>query len=215
MARKTHPGSRIPQRNRTKAQQEVRRAAQADRPQPFGMRRQLVEQDSNDLLEGFAELLLDHDELADVIIARPRLHLTIMRRHQLDAQLARGLVVGYEFGRQQIRLQHELSSTCDDNMDVEVTRPGVMKRGRAIVLLVEGELLRRETGLALKSMAEVGLRGVYRDGGFKPHITLGESSRPLSRIEKRYVTDLVGEIAPTGRIIGLDKLEFYPPIQPE
>lgn len=95
MARKTHPGSRIPQRNRTKSQQEIRRAAQAEKPKPFGMRRRLEDPDNQELLGDFAELLSDHDELADIILARPRLHLTIMRKHQLDAQLARGLVVGY------------------------------------------------------------------------------------------------------------------------
>lgn len=100
-------------------------------------------------------------------------------------------------------------------MEVTVSRPGIMKRGPAIVLAVEGEQLRHEAGSALESMAEAGLRGIYRDGGFKPHITLGEASRPLSRIEKRYITDMVSEIASVGRPIGLEKLEFYPTVLSE
>ena len=69
-----------------------------------------------------------------------------------------------------------------------------------------------------------GLRGALRNEGFKPHITLGESDTPMSRIEKIRVLDAVNEAMAvaipelpgttpdevSSRLIHLDPLEFYP-----
>lgn len=206
---KRRKGSRRPQHNRLAANQELRKAVQAGKPQPFGIRRWVDYQDDVDIRDRFYDLLIDDDNLASLVHPRTKLQLTIMRRRQLDSQLARGLLVGYEFGRSQMTVRHNIQKTSPEGLEVQFTEPRVIKHGRAIVLAVEGAELDNEVRNTMKAMASIGLRGALRNEG-KPHITLGESDHPMTAIEKARVIEATCEVLDPGATIRLGELDFYP-----
>ncbi len=209
MARKTHVHTR-PQRSRREANREFRRAVQAGSPQSFGIRRRLEREDDMSVRDNFYDLLLDNDQIAQLIEPRSRLHVTIMRRRELDGQLARGIVVGYEFGRAAQRIKSNIAESSSDAMDVTVVEPRIMNHGRAVVLAVQSEQLKDEVRAVMKAMASIGLKGALRKDGFRPHITLGESENPLTRIEKGAILETMSELFVIGESVELRRLEFYP-----
>ncbi len=212
MGRKNQrPAGRRPQHSRASANQELRRAVQAGRPEPFGIRRYLAHEDDADIRDTFYDYLIDNEYLARLMQPRTRLHLTIMRKRELDSQLARGLVVGYEYGRASARIQHEIKESHPFLIQVTYKEPRIMKRGRALVLAVEGEDMMDEVRSTMRAMASIGLRGALRNDGFKPHITLAEAATPLSSVDKRELLSEVGELWKPGHVINLNPLEFYPP----
>jgi hypothetical protein len=215
VSRKNKPNTHK-QRSRLVANQELKRAIRAGTPESFGIRRKLDYDDEYRLRDDFKELLLDNEGMAEIIDPRESLHVTILRRRNLDSQLKRGLVVGYEFGKASARIQNEIQYDNTSRMIVEVTEPRIMKRGRAVVLAVQSPELDAEVREVMKAMASIGLKGALRNEGFKPHITLGESKRPFSRLEKTAILDTVSELSILHTLekeVTLNRLEFYPDIR--
>lgn len=185
-------------------------AVQAGKPEPFGIRRWVNYQDDIDIRNDFYDLLIDDDNLAELIHPRTKLQLTIMRKRQLDSQLARGLIVGYEYGKAQARVMSQIQQNLNEGLEVHFVEPRVIKHGRALVMAVEGEELRQEVRNTMKAMASIGLKGALRNDGFSPHITLGESNHPMTRLEKSRVIDATREVLEVGATISLGNLDFYP-----
>jgi hypothetical protein len=204
------------QRSRLVANQELKKAINAGSPESFGVRRRLDFDDEYNLLEDFNELLSDNDDVAEIVKARTSLHVTIMRRRSLDSQLKRGLVAGYEFGKASARIKSDIQSSNIDQMIVEAIEPRIMKRGRAVVLAVRSAELDTEVKQVMKAMAGIGLKGALRNEGFSPHVTLGESKRPFSRLEKNAILKTVSELSilhSSDSKITLSELEFYPDVR--
>ena len=204
------------QRSRLVANQELKRAINVGPPESFGIRRRLDFEDEYSLLKDFSELLTDNDDMTEIIRPRASLHVTVMRRRSLDAQLKRGLVVGYEFGKASARIKSDIQRSNNDYMEVEVIEPLFVKQGRAVALAVRSPELSTEYRQVMKAMASIGLKGALRGEGFRPHITLGESKRPFSRIEKSVILGAVSELSVVCSMdskIVLSELEFYPDVQ--
>ncbi len=209
-SRKNRQGTRRPQHNRLAANQELRRAVQAGKPEPFGIRRWVSYQDDIGIRDRFYDLLIDDDNLAELVHPRTKLQLTIMRKRQLDSQLARGLIVGYEYGKAQAQVKSQIQQTLAEGLEVQFVEPRVIKHGRALVMAVDSEDLRQEVRNTMKAMASIGLKGALRSDGFSPHITLGESDHPMTRLEKSRVIDATSEVLEKGATISLGSLDFYP-----
>ncbi len=190
-------------------------AVQAGQPKPFGIRRWVEYQDDQHIRDRFYDLLIDDDQLADLIDPRTKLQLTVMRKRTLNSQLARGLIVGYEFGKKQTEVKNKITRDSPEGMSVHYIEPRVIKHGRALVLAVGGEDLAAEVRNTQKAMASIGLKGALRSDGNKPHITLGESEHPMTMIEKKRAIDATREILPEGASIALGGLDFYPKIATE
>jgi len=204
------------QRSRLVANQELKRAINVGPPESFGIRRRLDFEDEYSLLKDFSELLTDNDDMTEIIRPRASLHVTVMRRRSLDAQLKRGLVVGYEFGKASARIKSDIQRSNNDYMEVEVIEPLFVKQGRAVALAVRSPELSTEYSQVMKAMASVGLKGALRSEGFRPHVTLGESKRPFSRMEKSVILGAVSKLSVVRSMdskIVLSELEFYPDVQ--
>ena len=215
MSRKNESRSHT-QRSRLVANQELKRAINAGSPESFGIRRRLDFEDEYSLLKDFNELLTDNDDMTEIIRPRASLHVTVMRRRSLDAQLKRGLVVGYEFGKASARIKSDIQRSNNDYMEVEVIEPLFVKQGRAVALAVRSPELSTEYSQVMKAMASVGLKGALRSEGFRPHVTLGESKRPFSRMEKSVILGAVSKLSVVRSMdskIVLSELEFYPDVQ--
>ncbi|MCA9301719.1 hypothetical protein KC974_04170, partial [Candidatus Saccharibacteria bacterium] len=150
MSRKNESRSHT-QRSRLVANQELKRAINAGSPESFGIRRRLDFEDEYSLLKDFNELLTDNDDMTEIIRPRTSLHVTVMRRRSLDAQLKRGLVVGYEFGKASARIKSDIQRSNNDYMEVEVIEPLFVKQGRAVALAVRSPELSTEYSQVMKA----------------------------------------------------------------
>lgn len=194
------------QRSRLPANQELIKALRSDTAKPFGIRRSLTFDSSRPLVETMVELQSD-GEIPDTINVRNQLHVTLMPLHKLGAQLTRGIVIGYEFGRRSAATKIDLESEGAIPLPAVVGSP-IHIKNRHVGLKVESELLEREHDHVLVMMGRLGLRGAFKENP-PLHISLGDLQQPLTRFERHRVTQMLTEVMPLGDEIMLEPLEFY------
>lgn len=193
MGRKNHRGH-APQRSRLVANREQIRAINGERPRPFGVRRQLTYETYKPLIDGFVELLDDAEDFATVVPRSRELHVTLMPMRELSSQLRRGLVLGYEFGRQTAAIENDLKKDPNKQLFVGLGRAAVIKN-RYITVLIDNPTLEAEHKVVRTTLAEAGLKGALKHS--EPlHVTLGELAgrERLSHLKKSQLEGQVDEM---------------------
>lgn len=205
MGRRNHI-TYAPQRSRLVANRELRMALKAPKPKPFGVRRQLDYDSQLPLLERFGELSRD-GEIPETVFPRLSLHTTLLPLKELDGQLTRGLVVGYEFGRGMAHAENNIKEEHARQLAVDLGGAAIIKN-KFITLLIESEQLETEHEKVRVTMARLGLKGALKYS-VPLHITLGDATETLSRFEKKHVVEVLNEAMPMGEPVILDPIEFY------
>lgn len=205
MGRRNHT-TNAPQRSRLVANRELRMALKAPRPIPFGIRRALDYNSQLPILECFGELSRD-GEIPEPVFPRLNLHTTLLPLRELDGQLTRGLVVGYEFGRGMAHVENNIKEEHARQLAVSLGGAAIIKN-KYVALLIESEQLDAEHEKIRMTMARLGLKGALKFS--EPlHITLGDTTETLSRFEKKHIVDVLNESMPMEESVVLDPIEFY------
>lgn len=208
------------QRTKRVSNRELRMAAKSEKPPAtFGIRRRLTFESQSPILSSFRNLLKDN-EIPDTVIPRLTLHVTEMPKTKLDIQLSRGIVLGYEFGRRAVAIQHAIKEDSPDQVDVSLGDAAIFKGG-ALGYRVISEQLEEEYYGVREMVGRLGVKGTMRD--VEPlHVTCGDVRRRLTRYEVFHALDAmngvlteqpdpsmqIGSIA-VPRHVTLDPIEFY------
>lgn len=214
-----------PNQDRTRARREVRMAAKSKTSETFGVRRRLSHDSQIPMIECFAGLIYDK-QVPDTVAQRYSLHVTEMPKTNMDKQVQRGIVIGYELGRRAVAAKHQIVHNYPQQIDVRLGEANIFK-GRHIGFRVESEEMEIEYAAVRQMVSELGIKGTMRD--VEPlHITMGEIPR-LTRFEKFRALDAMngvltepsqmktdGSLSTDGtvlqicRMVTLDPMEFYP-----
>lgn len=209
MGRKNH-SQQIPQRARNSlpADRELRMALKSNPPESFGVRRRLAYESARPLIDTFYELQESND-IPDNIIARTALHVTLLPRRKLDAQLRRGIVIGYEFGRKASALEYDLKERLPRQQEVQLGEVSFYNRRKYLGIQVESETLQQEHKAVLTRLGHLGLKGAFRDVPAL-HISLGDVNGNLTRFEREHTREVLQTALPLDQNVLLDPIEFYP-----
>lgn len=201
----------MPQRTRFASNRELRMAVKAPRPKPFGVRMPLAYESEVILSEAFHTLQAD-GEIPEKVTPRTNLHVTLYPLRKLDAQLRRGLVIGYEFGKASAKIENNLKENCPKQLIVGIGQAAII-RDRYLAFRVESPELEGHYSSVRKALGALGVKGTMRD--IEPlHISVGDIEMRLSKYEKHRSTEVLNEFVANNPEmldhITLDPVEFYP-----
>lgn len=208
------------QRSRRVSDRELRMAAKSPPPTPFGIRRRLTYESSQPILQT-VQVLIKDGMLPETIIPRNSLHVTEMPKTNIEKQLGRGIVIGYEFGRKRVAVKNSLKEDFSDQLVVSLGSAAIFKQGN-LGYRVHSEELELEYYHVRKMMGRTGLKGTMRD--VEPlHITCGDSRKHLRKLDLYQAIDTMNEVLQGGmeekasgeimyipKEVTLDPIEFYP-----
>jgi hypothetical protein len=198
-----------PQRSHLPANRELICALRAEAPKPFGVRRPVSYESETALVEAYAELARDEPDLFAKVVPRRRLHVTLFPLRELGAQLSRGIVAGYQFGREQAQIENNIKQGHAKRLEVNLGSVAIIKN-RYIAATIENDPLETEHLSVRHMMGRVGVKGALRE--LPPlHISLGDIGPRLSKYEKGEITERLQTVLPMKEPVVLEPPEFYAP----
>lgn len=210
------------QRTRKTSNRELRMAAKLGSPEPFGIRRRLTYESQEPILETFGKMV-DDGIIPESVTPRRSLHVTEMPKTNIEKQLSRGIIIGYEFAKKRDRAQRDIKDEFSDRLVVRLGAAAIFKQGN-LGFRIHSEQLEREYHDVREMIGRTGVKGTMRD--VEPlHLTLGDSRRHLRRLDMFKAFDdmnavlnadlseprfLESDMLYFPKEVTLDPIEFYP-----
>jgi 2'-5' RNA ligase len=148
------------------------------------------------------------EKIPETFVERESVHVTLMPERKLSKQLRRGIVLGYELGRNAVAAQTDLRHRFSNQIEVTAEGASIFK-SRFLAIKIGGEQIEKEYAAVLETMARLGLHGAFKENT-PLHITIADLTDRPTRFERRYMNGLLNEIIPSGTSILLEPLMIYP-----
>jgi hypothetical protein len=117
------------------------------------------------------------------------------------------MVPGYEFGLIATSVMKRIS----DRPKTARAQLGELRtyKGGHVGMQIHSDVIDEDLACVKGLMSEYGLKGLAKKIG-RPHITLAEVPRGMSRNDKEEMFDSISSVMPTGATVTLGQVAFYP-----